>query len=131
MKEKEIGTPMTDAATLVRAYYGSWQNGIATFDKERLSEILADDLDFEGSIAGRRRGAAGFIIGLQRFVEGLKSPIQVQQQVEADDLAAVLYDAEIPGGSMRFAEFFRVEHGRIASIKLLYDAAQYRALGGR
>ena len=131
MKEKEIGTPMTDAATLVRAYYGSWQNGIATFDKERLSEILADDLYFEGSIAGRRRGAAGFIIGLQRFVEGLKSPIQVQQQVEADDLAAVLYDAEIPGGSMRFAEFFRVEHGRIASIKLLYDAAQYRALGGR
>ncbi len=131
MKEKEIGTPMTDAATLVRAYYGSWQNGIATFDKERLTEILAEDLDFEGSIAGRRRGAAGFIIGLQRFVEGLKSPIQVQQQVEADDLAAVLYDAEIPGGSMRFAEFFRVEHGRIASIKLLYDAAQYRALGGR
>ncbi len=131
MKEKEIGTPMTDAATLVRAYYGSWQNGIATFDKERLTEILAEDLDFEGSIAGKRRGAAGFIIGLQRFVEGLKSPIQVQQQVEADDLAAVLYDAEIPGGSMRFAEFFRVEHGRIASIKLLYDAAQYRALGGR
>ncbi|TMD18380.1 MAG: nuclear transport factor 2 family protein [Chloroflexi bacterium] len=131
MKEKNMGTAMTEAATLVRAYYGSWQNGIATFDKERLTEILAEDLDFEGSIAGKRRGAAGFIIGLQRFVEGLKSPIQVQQQVEADDLAAVLYDAEIPGGSMRFAEFFRVEHGRIASIKLLYDAAQYRALGGR
>jgi len=51
--------------------------------------------------------------------------------VEAGDLAAVLYEAEMPGGSMRFAEFFRVEHGRIASIKLLYDAAQYRALGGQ
>src|SRR5438093_361157 len=88
MKEKNMGTAMTEAATLVRAYYGSWQNGIATFDKERLTEILAEDLDFEGSIAGKRRGAAGFIIGLQRFVEGLKSPIQVQQQVEADDLAA-------------------------------------------
>jgi len=126
-----MGTAITDAATLVRAYYGSWQNGMVTFDRERLSEILAEDLDFEGSIAGKRRGAAGFMVGLQRFVEVLKSPIHVQQQVEAGDLAAVLYEAEMPGGSMRFAEFFRVEHGRIASIKLLYDAAQYLALGGR
>ena len=126
-----MGTAITDAATLVRAYYGSWQNGIATFDKERLTEILAEDLDFEGSIAGKRRGAAGFIGGLQRFVEGLKSPIHVQQQVESGDLAAVLYEAEMPGGSMRFAEFLRVEHGRIAFIGLLYDPAQYRALGGR
>lgn len=126
-----MGTAVTDTATLVRAYYGSWQNGIATFDRERLGEILAGDLDFEGSIAGKRRGAAGFILGLQRFVEGLKPPIHVQQQVEAGGLAAVLYDAEIPGGSMRFAEFFRVEGGRIAAIKLLYDVSQYRALGGR
>jgi ketosteroid isomerase-like protein len=131
MKEKGMGTTVTDAATLVRAYYGSWQGGIANFDKERLSEILAEDLDFEGSIAGKRRGAAGFLVGLQRFVEAMKPPIHVQQQVEAGDLAAVLYEAELPGGSMRFAEFFRVEHGRIASIKLLYDPAQYLALGGR
>jgi hypothetical protein len=32
---------------------------------------------------------------------------------------------------VRFAEFFQVGDGRIQSIKLLYDAAQYRALGGR
>jgi hypothetical protein len=32
---------------------------------------------------------------------------------------------------MRFAEFFTVSDGQIQSIKLLYDAAQYRALGGR
>jgi ketosteroid isomerase-like protein len=131
MKEKDMGTAITDAATLVRAYYESWQNGIATFDKERLTEILAEDLDFEGSIAGKRRGAAGFMVGLQRFVEAMKPPIRVQQRVEAGDLAAVLYEAELPGGSMRFAEFFRVEHGRIAAIQLLYDPAQYLALGGR
>lgn len=126
-----MGTAITEASTLVSAYYDSWQNGIATFDGQRLAGILAEDLDFEGSIAGKRRGAAGFIVGLQRFVEGLRSPVHVQQRVEAGEAAAVLYDAEIPGGSMRFAEFFRVEDGRIASIKLLYDAAQYRALGGR
>ena len=126
-----MGIAITDAATLVRGYYGSWQNGIATFDKERLSDILAEDLDFEGSIAGKRRGAAGFLVGLHRFVEVLKAPIHFQHQVEAGALAAVLYEAELPGGSMRFAEFFRVDGGRIASINLLYDPAQYRALGGR
>ena len=126
-----MATATDETTALVSAYYGSWQNGIASFDAARLAEILAEDLDFEGSIAGKRRGSAGFIAGLQRFVVGLKPPLQVQQRVEAADLAAVLYDAEIPGGSMRFAEFFRVEDGRIASIRLLYDAAQYRALGGR
>jgi ketosteroid isomerase-like protein len=124
-------TATTKTAELVSAYYDSWRNGIATFDRERLTEILAEDLEFEGSIAGKRRGSAGFIAGLQRFVEGLKSPIDVQQRLESGDQAAVLYDAEIPGGGMRFAEFFRVENGRIASLKLHYDAAQYRALGGR
>jgi ketosteroid isomerase-like protein len=124
-------TATAKTAQLVSAYYDSWRNGIATFDRMRLIEILAEDLDFEGSIAGKRRGSAGFIAGLQRFVEGLKSPIDVQQRVQAEDLAAVLYDAEIPGGEMRFAEFFRVENGRIASLRLHYDAAQYRALGGR
>jgi len=32
---------------------------------------------------------------------------------------------------MRFAEFFQVAGGQIQAIKLVYDASQYRALGGR
>lgn len=124
-------TAATDTAALVQSYYDSWRNGIASFDGDRLAEILADDLYFEGSIAGKRRGAAGFIGGLRRFVEGLQKPIEVQQQVESGSQAALIYEAEMPGGPMRFAEFFTMEGGRIASIRLLYDAAQYVALGGR
>ena len=120
-----------EAAELVRSYYDSWKEGIASFNADRLNEVLAEDLYFEGSIAGKRRGAAGFIGGLKRFVECLQKPIDVQQQVESGSQAAVIYEAEMPGGPMRFAEFFAVEGGRIASIRLLYDAGQYRALGGR
>ena len=117
---------------LVRAYYDSWKNGIASFDRDRLTEILAADFDFEGPIAGKRRGpSAGFIAGLQRFVEGLQRPIAVLQEVDAKDQAAVLYDAELPGGVMRFAEFFELKDGHITALKLMYDATQYRALGGR
>ena len=47
------------------------------------------------------------------------------------DAAAVLYDADLPGGTLRFAEFFRFSSGQIASIKLLYDPGRYTAFGGR
>lgn len=124
---------MTNTTTsgLIDAYYGSWRGGIGSFDETRLGAILAEELDFEGPIAGRRRGAAGFIGGLLRFVEGLQAPIEMLQQVGSGEEGAALYDASLPGGKMRFGEFFKVEDGRITAVKLLYDAAQYRALGGR
>jgi hypothetical protein len=124
------GTKST-TAEVIGAYYDSWRDGIGSFDGVHLGAILAEDLDFEGPIAGKRRGAVGFIGGLKRFVEGLRAPIRVLQQVDSGSQAAVLYDADLPEGTMRFAEFFDVGGGRIKAIKLLYDAAQYRALGGR
>lgn len=121
----------SEAAELIGDYYASWRAGISTFDEARVQGVLAENLDFEGPIAGKRQGAAGFIGGLKRFVEGLRAPIHVLQQIDSSDQAAVLYDADLPEGTMRFAEFFHVADGRIQSIKLLYDATQYRALGGR
>ena len=126
-----MGIANTKTAELIENYYGSWRNGIASFDETLVRGILDDDLDFEGPIAGKRRGAAGFVGGLKRFVEGLQAPIHVLQQVDSGNRAAVLYDADLPGGTMRFAEFFEIGDERIKSIKLLYDAAQYRAVGGR
>jgi ketosteroid isomerase-like protein len=121
----------TPTADLIGAYYDSWRHGIGSFDEARLGAILAEDLDFEGPIAGQRRGAAGFIGGLKRFVEGLQEPIDVLHEIDSGNQAAALYDASLPQGRMRFAEFFVVDDGRISAIRLLYDAAQYRALGGR
>jgi hypothetical protein len=129
--KEDMELTQNGTADLVDAYYGSWRQGVASLDATRLGEILAEELDFEGPIAGKRRGAAGFIAGLTRFVEGLQAPIGVIQHVESGDGAAVLYDASLPAGSMRFAEFFQVGGGRIQAIRLVYDAALYRALGGR
>jgi hypothetical protein len=120
-----------ETAELIEAYYGSWRGGISSFDQARLGEVLVDNLDFEGPIAGKRRGADSFIGGLKRFVEGLRAPIHVLQLVASGDQAAVLYDADMPEGTMRFVEFFVVAEGRIQAIKLIYDPTQYRALGGR
>jgi hypothetical protein len=124
-------TTNAKTAELIEDYYGSWRGGISSFDESRVGGVLAEDLDFEGPIAGKRRGAAGFVGGLKRFAEGLQAPINIVQRVASGDQAAVLYDANLPEGTMRFAEFFHIGGGRIQSIKLLYDATQYRALGGR
>jgi ketosteroid isomerase-like protein len=121
----------TETAEVIGDYYASWKDGISSFDEARVRGVLVENLDFEGPIAGKRRGSVGFIGGLRRFVEGLRAPIHILQEIASGDQAAVLYDADLPEGTMRFAEFFRVADGRIQSIKLLYDAAQYRALGGR
>lgn len=115
-------------ASVIDRYYTAWTGG---FDEAELTSVLADDLDFEGPIAGKRRGSAGFIGGLRRFVEGLQAPIEVQQRIESNGGGAALYDAAMPEGRMRFAEFFQVSEGRIHAIRLLYDPNQYRALGGR
>jgi ketosteroid isomerase-like protein len=118
------------AGPVVRAYYDILKEGTASFDEERLRAILASDLVFEGPIAGHVVGAERFIKGVSGFVETMRS-LNMLHQLHAKDMAAALYDAEMPGGTVRFAEFLQIEDGKIHSLRLLYDATEYRARGGR
>ena len=123
----------TDAATTkdtVRRYYAILGAGAAGFDPDRLRAVLAPDLVFEGPIAGHRVGAEPFIAGAAGFVRAARR-IDLLHQLHVGEAAATLYDAELAGGAVRFAEFFRVGDGRIRSLRLLYDAAEFRARGGR
>ena len=95
---------------------------LADFDAERLRAILAPDLAFEGSITGRRVGAEPFLAGAEQFATAAQSITLLQREP-----TAALYDAQLPGGVVRFAEFFRVEDGRITGLVLHYDPAAFRA----
>jgi hypothetical protein len=119
-----------DAAGLVSAYYEILQAGAESYDPRRLRSILVPDLDFDGPIAGHVHGADRFTHGVAGFT-GTQQGIRFLQQVVTPDAAAVLYDADLPGGTLRFAEFFRFDGGQIAAIKLLYDPGRYTAFGGR
>jgi hypothetical protein len=114
---------------LVQAYYDSWKNGMASFDEGRLRSILAPDLKFEGPIAGKRDGLEPFLGGLADFVRKLKAYRGVQQ-LHAGNEASALYDCSIgvSAGTLRLAEFFRVQNGKVHEIKLLYDATEFRRL---
>src|SRR3954469_16182053 len=102
---------------------------LAAFDAERLRAILADDLVFEGPIAGRRVGAEGFVAGAGAFADAARG-IKMLSRVHGGDRAAALYDAEFPGGTVRFAEFFELADGRIKALTLHYDAQAFRAATG-
>ena len=124
--------PDTDLepAEIIETYYEILSSGPEGFDPERLRGILARELDFEGPIAGRRAGAEPFLEGVAGFVATQRG-IKMLQLLVTDRQAAALYDAQLPGGTLRFAEFFELGSGTIAKLRLLFDPAEYRHRGGR
>ena len=118
---------MTEPITVhdtVRAYYESWTRG----DMSRARSCLADDLDFQGPI-DRFTSADPFIAALTGFASMLARTDLVQELYAVDE-AALLYDCVTasPAGTIRTAEFFRIEKGKIASIRLVFDATELRKL---
>ena len=113
----------------VHAYYETFRHGGAAFDSARLLEILAPDVLFEAPLVGRRVGAAALAPGVERFAKTVTAFRLIQEMCVGREMA-VLYDCDLtrPGGTHRFAEFFRVDNGRITELRLLFDATEYRKL---
>jgi ketosteroid isomerase-like protein len=126
-----MSTGIPTATEVVTAYYELLQNGKTSFDAGRLRTLLADDLAFEGPIAGSRVGAEGFVRGVAGFAGVARHIDMLQRVIDQDGAAAALYDAELPGGTVRFAEFFRIAAGKIHAVTLHYDPSEYRARGGQ
>jgi hypothetical protein len=121
---------LTGNSTLSR-YYDILGGGIEPYaDGRDLLPLLADDFVFEGPIAGRVAGGERFAGGVRGFIDTVRE-IRLLQVVLAEGGAAVLYDAELPGGTVRFSEFFELEGDRIRELRIHYNAADYLANGGR
>ena len=116
--------------TTVHAYYDTFRHGGDAFDASRLLELLAPDVVFEAPLAGRRIGAQALVPGVERFAKSVTTFRPLQELCVGNEMA-VLYDCDLirPAGTHRFAEFFRVENGRITELRLLFDATEYRKLG--
>jgi hypothetical protein len=79
---------------LVRAYYDTLKDGMASFDEDRLRAILAPDLASEGPIVGYVPGAERFIRSLSGFAAAMRG-LNMLQQVWAGGQAAALCDAQM------------------------------------
>ncbi|GGF10692.1 hypothetical protein [Subtercola lobariae] len=120
------------APEALQEYYRILTGGPAEFGTgDTLRPILSPHLDFTGSLAGHRPDSTeGFLHGVSGFIATVQS-IDIVREVHDDTASAVLYDSTLPGGEVRFAEFFTFEGGVIATLDLHYDGQHYIASGGR
>lgn len=124
-------TTFTEAPGPLAAYYRLLTSGPDVYgDGTAMTALLDPELDFEGPIAGRVSGAARFARGVAGFVATVRS-IEPIHLVVGDGQVATHYTAELPGGPVRFSEFFTLHDGVISALRLQYDAADYVAKGGR
>ena len=112
------------ARHLIETYHRDWTCG--DFDSAR--RWLAEDLDFKGSIDAfdRADDFVGALKGFQRMLRG----VTLLRGLFEEDGAALLSDCDTatPAGVIRTAEFFATKHGRIAEIRLIFDATALRRL---
>ena len=125
-------TALSTAPHVLQEYYRVLTGGIEAFGRgESLRPLLSEHLDFTGPLAGSRPDSTeAFLRGVAGFIATVDS-IDHLQDVHDDHGSAVLYDAVLPGGTVRFAEFFSLADGRIATLHLHYDGPDYLAKGGR
>ena len=110
------------AATLIRKYHEAWTQR----DMSTARSCVADDLDFQGSM-DTFTNADEFIATLTGFAQML-TRVDLLQEFYTDDAAALLYDCvtNSPAGTIRTAEFFGLRDGKIATIRLVFDATVLR-----
>jgi ketosteroid isomerase-like protein len=110
-----------DTRQLVETYHNAWTTG----DIARARGCLADDLDFRGSVDTFNK-ADDFVAALTQFQRMLRG-VAVLQSFFNDAGAALLYDCDTasPAGVI---EFFAVRNGKIAEIRLIFDATELRKL---
>ncbi len=120
------------APPVLQEYYRILTGGPQAYAQgEALRQLLSDHLDFTGSLAGHRPDSTeGFLHGVAGFIASVNN-LEIAAEVHDDRGSAVLYDAVLPNGTVRFAEFFSYQDGRISALQLHYDGADYLKKGGR
>lgn len=105
--------------TLAVTYFEAW-----TTDCDAARLLMADDMTFEGSM-NTYRGADAVLAPLKKFASMMKSARLLKVATEGDE-AFMLYDVEMPFGTLRTAEWVQFEKGKVKKTVLTYDTAELR-----
>ena len=112
---------------IVKGYYLAWTSK----DLAAARSYLSPNLNFQGSI-DRFDNADDFARALGGFTQMLVETRLISEFYGETD-AMLLYDCvtPTPAGTIRTAEYFRVQDGKIQEIKLVFDATALRAMMAR
>jgi hypothetical protein len=117
-----MSTP--DTATVVRAYFDAWTSQ----DFNDAAALLADDLVVEVPI-NEYPTAESFAAAVKGF-GSMMTKVDLLAAISAKDEAMLLYDMVVERlGTLRVAEHFTVDKGKITRIRQIHDTAPIRAAG--
>jgi len=113
-----------DTAEVVRAYHDAW----ARKDYARARALLADTLAVEVPVNDYPT-AESFAAALESF-GSMAGNVELLAAMSDGNEAMMLYDLEAGRvGTLRVAEHFTVEGGKITRIRQIHDTAPVRAAG--
>ncbi|HEX6360280.1 hypothetical protein [Actinophytocola sp.] len=107
----------------VQAYHRARFSGDVTSART----TLADGFTFESPLL--TASADDHLAGLPAFL-GIVTGIDMISELYGPEEATLVYDVHTatPVGTQRTAEHFRLHHGQITSIKLIFDATPWHPL---
>lgn len=111
------------ARALVERYHEAWKQH--DFDTAR--SLLHDDVSFRGPIDTFER-ADDYIEALRRLQPMLEGVEDDKIVSEGDDVV-VLFELITPRGRAPVAEWYRVEGGKIAAVRVYFDARPFAPPG--
>ena len=107
---------MTDAAATAATYFDAWR----ARDFARLRSVLADDVDFIGSL-GRAHGADDCMRGLQGMTQ-IMTGLEVRKVFQDGPDVLTWYDlATSVAETVPVANWMHVEDGKITQIRAAFD----------
>jgi hypothetical protein len=106
---------VSDTRTAVEGYFAAWTRN----DVDGARAWLADDLQFAGPSASYA-SAEAFMPALRGFA-AITRGARVLELLVDGGRAAMLYDCDLPGGTVRIASFFRVANGKIIAYDTRFD----------
>jgi hypothetical protein len=111
-------TRSDETRRVVEGYFSAWTSNKTA----EARALLADDLQFAGPSASYQ-SAAEFEPALVKFAAMTRGARIVELIVDGER-AALLYDCDLPFGTLRIASFFRVENGKISAYDTRFDASK-------
>jgi ketosteroid isomerase-like protein len=117
-----MSTP--DTAATIRAYYDAW----TAKDFDQAISLLAGRLMVEVPV-NVYPTTESFAAALKSF-GSMTANADLLAAMSADSEGMLLYDMDVQGlGTLRVAEHFTVEDGKITRIRQIHDTAALRAAG--
>jgi hypothetical protein len=113
-----------DTAAIVRSYYDAW----TAREFGQAASLLATDLTTEVPVNHYPDGKS-FAAALEGF-GSMTTRTELLAAMSVGKEGMLLYDMDVRGlGTLRVAEHFTVENGKITRIRQVHDTATLRAAG--